>query len=78
MIEVDDRPAPKFLAQLFSGYQLARLIKKHRQDAKWLLLQSDAHPALGQLTGSKIDLEDTKPQPTGWVLGLSHSGHELA
>src|SRR5262249_453934 len=75
VIEVNDGPAPKLLAQFFSGYQIAWLFKKHCQDSKRLLLQSDAQTPLGQLTDSKIDLEDTKLQPTGWVVGLSHSGH---
>jgi hypothetical protein len=32
---------------------------------KRLLLQSDAQAALRQFAGSKIDLEDSKPQPPG-------------
>jgi hypothetical protein len=77
VIEVDDRPAPKFLAQFLSGYQFSGLFKKERQDLKRLLLQTDAQTASRQLASSKIDLEDTKPQSTGWVTGLSHSRYEL-
>src|SRR5712692_11768566 len=61
VIEVDDRPAPKFLAQLLPGYQLSGFFQEHRQDLKRLLLQPDAQAALCQFAGSKIDLEDTKP-----------------
>src|SRR6266699_5913946 len=78
VIEVDDRLAPNFLAQFLSGYQLSGVFQQHRQDLKRLLLQPDAQAALGQFAGSNIDLEDTKPQPPGWVIGLSHSRHELA
>jgi hypothetical protein len=37
---------------------------------KGLLLQSDAQPPLGELALSKIDLENTKPQTPGRVIGL--------
>jgi hypothetical protein len=65
MIEVDDRLAPNFLAQLLPGYQLSGFSQQHRQDLKRLLLQSDAQATLRQFAGSKIDLEDSKPQPPG-------------
>jgi hypothetical protein len=65
VIEVDDRLAPKFLLQLLPGYQLSGLFQQHRQDLKRLLLQSDAQATLRQFAGSKIDLEDSKPQPPG-------------
>jgi len=61
VIEVHDRLAPKFLTQLFPGYQLSGLFQKHRQDLKRLLLQPDVQATLRQFPGSKIDLEDTKP-----------------
>jgi hypothetical protein len=65
MIEVDDRLAPNFLAQFFPGYQLSGFFQQHRQDLKRLLLQPDAQATLCQFAGSKIDLEDSKPQPPG-------------
>src|ERR1700681_108998 len=65
VIEVDDRLAPNFLAQLVPGYQLPGVSQQHRQDLKRLLLQSDAEDTLRQVAGSKIDLEDSKPQPPG-------------
>jgi hypothetical protein len=37
---------------------------------KRLVLQSDARPASGQLTGAKIGFEDAKAQPPGRVTGL--------
>ena len=61
VIEVDDRLAPKSLAQLFPGYQLSGLFQQHRQDLKRLLLQPDPQAALRQFARSKVDLEDTKP-----------------
>jgi hypothetical protein len=61
VIEVDDRLAPKFLAQLLSGYQLSRSFEQHRQDLKRLLLQPDPQATLRQLARSQVDLKDTKP-----------------
>jgi hypothetical protein len=46
VIEVDNRPAPKFLAQFLSGYQLSPPFEEHGQDLKRLFLQSDAQTAL--------------------------------
>src|SRR6266702_2556540 len=78
VIEVDDRLAPEFLAQLLPGYQLSGFFQEHRENLKRLFLQPDAQATLCQFSGSKIDLEDTKPQPPGWVIVLLHSRHELA
>jgi len=61
VIEVDDRLAPEFLAQLLPGYQLSGLFQQQRQDLKRLFLQPDAQAALCQFAGSTIDLEDAKP-----------------
>src|SRR6266849_2375869 len=61
VIEVDDRPAPKFLAQLLPGHQLSGFFQEHRQDLKRLFLQPDAQATLCQFASAKIDLEDTKP-----------------
>src|SRR6266581_3957913 len=74
----DDGLAPEFLAQLLPGYQLSGFFQEHRENLKRLFLQPDAQATLCQFSGSKIDLEDTKPQPPGWVIVLLHSRHELA
>src|SRR3984893_13156486 len=78
MIEVDERLAPNFLAQFLPGYQLSGFFQQHRQDLKRLLLQPEAQATLDQFAGSKIDLEDSKPQPPASIIGLSHSRHKLA
>jgi hypothetical protein len=35
-----------------------------------LVLQFDARPASGELTGAKIGFEDAKTQPPGRIVGL--------
>src|ERR1700686_4889944 len=63
VIEVDDRLAPNFLAQLVPGYQLPGFSQQHRQDLKRLLLQSDAEARLRPFAGSQIGPQKRKTQP---------------
>ncbi len=52
------RPEP-FL-NLFSGDHLSRAFEKHRQDLKWLACQLEFQPALVQIAGAKIGLEESE------------------
>jgi len=46
--------------ELFAGHQFAGVLEQCRQHLKRLLLQADSPPALRELAGSKVDLEDAE------------------
>jgi hypothetical protein len=50
--------------QLFAGYEFSRTRNQGCQNLKWLLLQSNAQPALAQFRTSEIQLERAEPNDT--------------
>jgi hypothetical protein len=70
MIKIHDRVRPESVPQFVAGHHFSRSLQQHRQQLEGLLLQSDAQPPLRQLAVSEIDLENTKPQTSGRVIGL--------
>jgi len=72
VIEIDEGIGrPQAVAKLVPGHGLARPFEQHGQNLKRLLLKSEPHSLLVQLTGSKIDLEHAEPQADGSA-GLVH------
>jgi len=64
--------------QCLTGHQLSGRFQKYGQQAKGLLLQSDASAILGQAASSKIGFEKAKPQSPERVVRLRQRNPTLA
>jgi hypothetical protein len=53
---------PEFLLKFLASYDLAVMLKQHRQDLKGLFLKPDSQAMLAQLARLKIQFENSKTE----------------
>ena len=63
---------PEFLLKLLASYDLAVVLKQHRQDFEGLLLKADSQTVLPQFACAKIQFENPKTKPPVQVKVFLH------
>ena len=64
---------PQLLLEFFSRANLSRIFQQQRQDLGSLRLQLDLKPVLPQLTGLRVEFEDSEANDT-WDKGWTFHG----
>ena len=71
VIEIHKRVCgPEFFLKFLATYDLAGVLKQHRQDLEGLFLEPDSQAVLAQFASAKIQLENSKTEPPGEADGL--------
>jgi len=63
---------PEFLLKLFASYDLAGVLKQHRQELEGLFLKANSEAVLPQFAGAKIQFENPKTKPPVQVKVFLH------
>src|SRR6266852_3673952 len=63
---------PEFLLKLLASYDLAGVLKQHRQELEGLFLKANSQAVLAQFARAKIQFEDPKTEPSANLMVFSH------
>jgi|SRR5580692_7227291 hypothetical protein len=63
---------PEFFLKLLPGYDLAGMLKQHRQDLEWLFLKANSKAMLAQFASAKIQFEYRKAESHAKVKVFLH------
>ena len=63
---------PQLFLKLLADYDLAGVLKQHRQNLKRLFLKANSQAVLAQFAGAKVQLENPKAEPRAEVKVFLH------
>jgi len=78
VVEIDKSVCgPEFFLKFLSSYNLAGVLKKHRQDLEGLFLKPNAQAPLAQFASAKIQFENPKTDRPAHLIGFLHGEVDL-
>ena len=78
VVEIHERVCgPEFFLKFLASYDIAGVLKQHRQDSEGLFLKPDSQAALAQFASAKIQFENSKPEPPVKLLAFLHGEVDL-
>jgi hypothetical protein len=73
MVEINECVRrPEFFLKFLASYDLAGMLKQHRQDLERLLLKANHSAVLAQFSGTKIQFKDSKLEPHANLMRFWH------
>ncbi len=68
---------PEFFLEFLAGYDLAGVLKQHRQDLEGLFLKANSQAVLAQFASTKIHFENPKTEPPANLMVFLHGEMNL-
>ena len=69
---------PEFFLKFRASYDLAVVLKQHRQDLEGLFLKANSKAVLAQFASAKIQFENPKTEPPTKLMVFPHGGVNLS
>jgi hypothetical protein len=65
---------PEFFPKFLASYDLAGVLKQHRQELEGLFLKANSQAVPAQFASAKIQLENAKPERPAKLMSFFHGG----